>query len=603
MSAEALHESGIQPASSGASSTGGLRAGLTRKGRLWPIVVLVVAFWAFRLISGRLDLPIYVGFLSQAGACALLALGFTSWWLVSGTGRLTNRLWTLAALVAIAVVGGILSDHSVGAIGMMLFAVPLGISAAVAWLLLVRKRSVVVGHVGMIAALAIFCAASTLVRVDGIDGDQKAAVSWRWSRTAEDLYLAGHAGAGKADASAKIAASAAPALALQPGDWAEFRGPNRRAEVRGIKIATNWKTDPPKAVWQQRIGPAWSSILIVDDRLFTQEQRGEFEAVVCLNAQTGKEIWVHQDKGRWSDGQAGAGPRATPVFAAGRIFSLGGTGILNCLDAATGRPVWSRNLVNDSGASIPMWGFSSSPLIAEKIVVVYAGGDKGKELLGYQAETGEIAWTTATGPISYSSAQLASIGGENQVLFLSDRGLIAVDPLTGKVLWKHDAPQTGVWRVALPCPIDQKTVLIGYEDLGLVRLDVAHDGKACTPTKRWESRAIRPAFNDFVTFDGCVYGFDESLFCCVDLETGKRRWKAGRYGHGQVLLLPEQRLLVVISESGEIILLAARPDQHEELARLQAISGKTWNHPVIAHGRLYIRNAEEIACLALPTVH
>jgi outer membrane protein assembly factor BamB len=239
-------------------------------------------------------------------------------------------------------------------------------------------------------------------------------------------------------------------------------------------------------------------------------------------------------------------------------------------------------------------------LVADGSVIVYAGGKEEKGLLAYRVQSGEPAWSVATGPVSYSSPQLVSINGQRQVLFLSDSGLVSIDGASGKVLWEHKAPGSSVWRVALPRQIDQAAVVVGSEDLGLVRLDLTGGGQSWTPSARWDSRALRPAYNDFVSLDGFIYGFDESFFCCVDAATGKRRWKAGRYGHGQVLLLADQRLLLVISEDGQAVLVSARPDQHEELGRFQAVTGKTWNHPAIANGCLYVRNAEEIACYKLP---
>jgi len=144
--------------------------------------------------------------------------------------------------------------------------------------------------------------------------------------------------------------------------------------------------------------------------------------------------------------------------------------------------------------------------------------------------------------------------------------------------------------------------LIGSEDLGLVLLDVAKDGQAWGAKPHWTSKAMRPAYNDLVLEDGFLYGFDGGIFCCTDVATGKRRWKAGRYGHGQVLLVADQRLLLVLSETGEVVLLDATPEKHLEVGRFQAIQGKTWNHPVIAHGRLHVRNDEEMACYQLHVI-
>jgi outer membrane protein assembly factor BamB len=373
----------------------------------------------------------------------------------------------------------------------------------------------------------------------------------------------------------------------------------RRGDVAGVRFDTDWNSSPPKELWRRKIGPAWSSVLIIDGRLFTAEQRGEQEALVCLDDATGRELWGHTDSVRFSDGQAGAGPRATPTFDNGRIYSLGATGVLNCLQAVSGKLNWSRDIVADSKAPLPMWGFSSSPLVTEGLVIVYGGAQKENGLLAYDADSGEPAWTAATGPVSYSSAQLVTFDGTPQLLIFSDAGLAAFEPRSGKPLWQFDKASTGIWRVVQPRQLDDGSILIGCEDLGLVRLDVEKKDDVWTATPRWTSRAIRPAYNDFVIAGDALYGFDESIFCCVDLNTGKRRWKAGRYGHGQVLRVSDQQVLVVVTETGDVVLVAANPDKHEELATLHAVSGKTWNHPVIAHGRLYVRNDQEMVCYEL----
>jgi hypothetical protein len=222
--------------------------------------------------------------------------------------------------------------------------------------------------------------------------------------------------------------------------------------------------------------------------------------------------------------------------------------------------------------------------------------------LAYDADGGNLIWSADVGQLSYSSPQPASLGGVEQVLFLGEHSLTGFEAGSGKVLWTHAAPAraTGLMRCNQPHPVGKDMVLWGSEtDAGTVRIDLAHDGDTWSPTEHWASRELRPSFNDFVVHEGSIYGFDGNMFACVDLETGKRRWKDGRYGHGQVLLLADQPLLLVLAENGEAVLVAVNPERNEELGRFAALKGKTWNHPVIAEGRLYVRNGAEIACYDL----
>ncbi len=192
------------------------------------------------------------------------------------------------------------------------------------------------------------------------------------------------------------------------------------------------------------MGPAWSSMTVVADRLFTQEQRDEMEAVVCYEAASGREIWVHTDKARFEESVSGAGPRGTPTYAYGRIFALGGTGILNCLDAGTGKKLWSQTITTDAESKPPLWGVSASPLVAENLVVVFGGGDVGKSLLAYRPSSGELAWAANAGRLSYSSPQLETIGGKKQFLIVSDTGLASFEPESGKQLWQIGKAMPGI---------------------------------------------------------------------------------------------------------------------------------------------------------------
>src|SRR5205814_9602292 len=202
----------------------------------------------------------------------------------------------------------------------------------------------------------------------------------------------------------------------------------------------DWQQHPPQLLWRHRVGPGWSSFAVVGTRLYTQEQRGEDEVVVCYDTDSGAELWVHQDSARFTEVVAGPGPRATPTFHDGKLYALGAAGRLNCLDAATGRALWSRDIVADSGAKVPQWGFAASPLVAAGVVTVFAGGPEGKSVLGYDAGTGDVAWSAGMGEFSYCSTQLSRLAGVDQLLVSTEKGVTAFDPSPGTVLWQHDWP-------------------------------------------------------------------------------------------------------------------------------------------------------------------
>jgi outer membrane protein assembly factor BamB len=573
---------------------------LPKRPRVWPAVVWVGLFWSCFFVLRATEITTFTRFMSTMGLSAALTLGFVSWWLLSFRRSWSERLGGLA----VAIVGGIaakrLYDDSLGGFGLLFMVPPYVVTDWTIWLLLARKAAARPRLLGLTVVVWATWGAFALIRMDGVRGDQRADYHWRWTPTAGELYLQERAQrqAEQGEATADLASS--PPLVVRAGDWPGFRGPQRDGVVRGLKIAADWKTNPPQRLWRQRVGPGWSSLAVVEDRLFTQEQRGQAEAVVCLDAATGREVWSHEDAVRFWETVGGEGPRATPTFAEGRLYTLGATGILNCLDAATGARHWFRDIAADSGAKAPMWGFCSSPLVVQGVVVVFAGGEGEKQLLAYRADSGQLAWSAEVGANSYSSAQSAVVDGVEQILFWSERGLTALAPASGQVLWRHDVPAPGAPRSLQPHRAGKGGVLISSEtDLGTAFLDVKRDGDSWTAARRWTSKRLQPSFNDYAIHNGFIYGFDGSMFCCVDLRSGARRWKAGRYGHGQLLLVADSSVLVIAAENGQIVLVEANPEEHKELGRFQAIEGKTWNHPAVAQSRLFVRNGEEIACYEL----
>ncbi len=395
------------------------------------------------------------------------------------------------------------------------------------------------------------------------------------------------------------AASADPTGAKPAAAWPGFRGPARDGVVRGVRIETDWTASPPVELWRRPIGPGWSSFAVDGDRVYTQEQRGDDEVVSCYRLSTGEPVWRHRDAVRFYESNGGAGPRATPTVHGGRVYTLGATGILNALDAATGAVVWSRNAAADTDKKIPDWGIASSPLVTDNRVIVAVAG----RLAAYDVPTGKPRWFGEAGGGGYSSPHLATIDRIPQILLLRGSRTISVAPADGSLLWEHSWERSV--SIVQPAVIAGGNVLISAGDangmggIGMRRLEVARGPAGWTVEERWTSRGLKPYFNDFVVHEGHAYGFDGSILACIDLENGERKWKGGRYGHGQLLLLAEQDLLLVLSEEGELALVRATPDQFTGVARLPAIEGKTWNHPVLVGDVLLVRNGEEMAAFRL----
>jgi outer membrane protein assembly factor BamB len=563
-----------------------------RKLRLWFPIVMLVPFWAYILGNEWIDMPMFTRFISRMGCYAALLIFFTGWWLAQRGLRFRDRLLAFLLLVGGTALVSQVTDPTINAFIIVMIGYPIVFTVWTAWLALTRRSSPALQRLGVYAGVVCTLGFYTLLRCDGLDGAQRAELSWRWTPTAEQRFLASHAK--EAAAKDEVLADAKP-WKLQPGDWPEFRGPRRDGVATGVQIPTDWTKTPPRELWRKPVGPGWSSVIVVDDHLVTQEQRGEAEAVVCYEAATGREVWSHEDAGRFYEGLAGAGPRATPTYHDGRIYTLGAKALLNCLEAATGKQIWSHDLVAEVGAEIPQWGVSSSPLVVDDLVIVYAGGTEGRTLLAYDAKSGDLRWSSAGGKMSYSSPELDEIAGQRQIVMHDNKSVAGFDIADGKRLWER----AGLSEVAMPMLqphfLDGGILLLST-DPNLTRFDIAADGGKCALAEGWNSNRLKAGFNDFVVYEGNIYGLDDGIGCCLDLETGNRRWKKGRYGHGEVLLIPDSGVLLVLSETGELILMRATPENPEELGRLQALNGKTWNHPVIAHGRLFVRNGEEMAC-------
>lgn len=516
------------------------------------------------------------------------------WWLFFSRAPWPDRLGAIVLMPVALFATSYIVDESIagGAMGMLLpmFAIPVLCLALVTWAVASRRLPNGLRRASMVAAILLACGVLTLVRTGGVTGNGESDLHWRWTPTPEERLLALEGN--------NVAATPPTTAAAKSGaEWPGFRGVHRDGVVRGVQIATDWSKSPPVQLWRRPIGPGWSSFAVQGGLLYTQEQRGDDECVSCYNVNTGEPIWRHGDAVRFWESNAGAGPRATPTISNSRVYTLGATGIVNVLDASDGKVVWSRNAASDTGAKLPGWGFAGSPLVVDDMVIVATSG----RLVAYDLVKGEPRWVVSSGGGGYSSPHFFSTGGVKQVLLLNNSGVFSLAPNTGKELWKYAWRGEGIVQPGLTADGD---VLLGAGaglggEVGVRRITVAHGPEGWTIQDRWSAAGIKPHFNDYVIHQDYAFGFNGSMLACINLADGKRKWSGDRYGHGQVILLADQDLLVVLSEEGELALVKATPDQFSELARIPVLEGKTWNHPVLVGDIILIRNGQEMAAFRL----
>jgi outer membrane protein assembly factor BamB len=559
---------------------------------LWPGVIAVAVQWLAWFGTSI----VYPEATPWGITVAIFAgLAVVGWWLFFSRVAWSERVGAIVLIVVSLAVTKRVVHESIagGGMGMLLFiyAIPFLSLALVAAAAAGRRLSTAPRRATMIGAILLPCGAFTFLRTGGVTGEGDSDLHWRWTETPEERLL-------RLTEDGPAPSPAPAATALTSAGWPGFRGPERDGIVRGVKIETDWSRSPPVELWRRPVGPGWSSFAVRGELIYTQEQRGEQELVSCYRLTTGEPVWRHGDAARFWESNGGAGPRGTPTLHDGRVYAMGATGVVNVLDAGSGAVLWSRNAASDHGSKVPDWGFASSPLVTTDLVVVACGG----QLVAYDAATGDPRWSGPVGGAGYSSPHLATIDGVAQVLLLSGGGATGVALADGSLLWEHPWQEKGA-SIVQPALLADGDVLLTacYEmgGIGLRRLALAHGAGGWTVEERWTSRGIKPYFNDFVVHAGHAYGFDGRILACIDLEKGERKWKGGRYGSGQLVLLPEQDLLLVLSEEGELALVRATPDAFTELSRFPAIQGKTWNHPTLAGEILMVRNGAEMAAFRL----
>jgi outer membrane protein assembly factor BamB len=444
-----------------------------------------------------------------------------------------------------------------------------------------RKRLLV-----LLGVLACIVVGAGMFQIRGVTGDLRPIVEFRWRPKSSAPVTHGAAALTQQSSNTKP----------PRGNFPQFMGPRRNGILEGPAFEPDWSVHPPRQLWRHPVNGAWSGFASSGQFAITQEQRGETESVVCYDLLNGAELWSHQDQGHYSTTIAGEGPRGTPTISSNRVVTLGASGMLNVLDLETGRQIWNTNVLQSNGAGLPDWGLANSPLLIEDKIIVAAGGPNNSALVAYSLTDGQKLWAAGSGSPDYSSPFVADLLGTRQIIAFQE-SIRGCSP-DGKILWEYPWPG-GHPHISLPVQIGRDELLVssGYgTGAALLKFGQTETGK--TSIKQiWKSIALKSKFGPLLVFQDHVYGLDDGIFTCIDLKTGHRNWKDGRYGHGQGLLVKD--LILLTAESGDIVLIRPNPEKLDEVARLKVFSDKMWNPPALAGQYLLVRNNREAACFEL----
>lgn len=402
-----------------------------------------------------------------------------------------------------------------------------------------------------------------------------------------------------------------------PAAWAEWRGPKRDGVMSMPGLLRDWPEKGPKRLWSQEGGEGYSSFSVAGSRAFTMMERAaNTEAVVCLDLAKGTPVW-EQKFDLQKTFQYG-GPRATPTLHEGRLFTVTSDGVLVCLNQSDGKPVWQTDMRTEVGAIPPQWGFASSPLVVGKYVYAIPGGSKGRCLAAFHRDSGEVAWATQDDSAGYSSPVAATIDGVEQILFFTGRRLLGVRPDTGELLWQFVWDTKFGVNAATPLVIHAKS---GAAEMSYVFISSGY-GKGCALVKVsgqggnfsakavYESSELCCHFSSPVRYKDHIYATDETRdLTCLDLRTGKTAWRFTKteeethelrnrgYKKGSLVRIDDA--LLILGEDGKLGLVAADPKEYRELAATRPFRDRCWTMPIVADGKLLLRDRKRILCLDL----
>jgi outer membrane protein assembly factor BamB len=471
-----------------------------------------------------------------------------------------------------------------------------------------KLRHLAIAIVGLI--LAAF-GATQFVRIESFYGNMIPRITWRWKPTAEQeiqSYLVSTAKSRNADAVHDL-------FVPTEHDFPGFLGPNRDATVTNVQLSSDWVAQPPRLLWKHPVGLGWSSFATMGKVAIDLEQRGDSECVICYNMLSGEEIWCYADNSRFAD-EHGDGPRSTPTIYKDRVYAMGANGTLVCLDLQTGKLIWRRSTLEDPAKQNLLWGMSGSPLIYDDFVVVTPGAGEGSSAIAYSLDNGREVWRSGDDPAAYSSPIEVTLCGERQILSFNGAGLrsYAID---GTPIWlqpwltQGESQRVNVAQPVVVSPAVMRENNEKSDRFGHVLISSGYDnGTALLKVTRnatdnwtvetvWLSKNLKSKMSNFVVCGTFIYGLDNGILTCLNLKDGQRRWKRGRYGHGQLLVVNDK--LLIQAESGDIALVALNPNQHNELATMKGLESKTWNHVALSGSILIVRNDREAAAYELPT--
>ncbi len=379
--------------------------------------------------------------------------------------------------------------------------------------------------------------------------------------------------------------------------WTDFRGPNRLGHYDQLPILTTWPAGGLRQLWKQPIGGGYSSFTAANGLAFTLEQRRGREVIAAYDVASGRERWTNSWPALFHETLGGDGPRSTPVWDQGRVYALGAQGELRCLEAATGKVIWNKNILADNNARNLRWGTSASPLIVDgKVIVTPSGRDR--SVVAYDKLSGQRVWSALNDRTSYDSPVVATVAGRRQLMIATAGRVVALTIEDGKLLWEYPWVTGNAVNATEPMVVGPNRVYIssGYGH-GAAVFELVPRADGFDTRTVWANTRMKTKFNAPVLHEGHIYGLDEGILSCVDVITGDLKWKGGRYGYGQLVLASGH--LVVLTEDGDVALVRASPERFQEVSRFSALSGKTWNHPAISDGILLVRNESEMAAFRI----